>query len=146
LIALLAAVTNASLGRNTASILQDNYRSVLAVEQMKEALDRLDAATTPPAAPSAGETRDVAPNLARFEQALSVQRSNVTERGEPAATAALIKAWTAYRDALTRGLGGAEPLRALYLEARRAADRILELNQDAMVGKRDRARREADRA
>ncbi len=146
LIALLAALTNASLGRNTASILQDNYRSVLAVEQMKEALDRLDAATTPPAAPSPGEPRDVAPHLARFEQALSVQRSNVTERGEPAATAALIKAWTAYRDALTQGLGGAEPLRALYLDTRRAADRILELNQDAMVGKRDRARREADRA
>src|SRR5256885_2674696 len=83
LVALLAALTNASLGRNTASILQDNYRSVVAVEQMKEALDRQD--------------------VARFEQALSVQRSNVTERGEPAATAALIKAWTAYRDALARG-------------------------------------------
>ncbi len=125
LIALLAALTNASLGRNTASILQDNYRSVLAVEQMKEALDRQD--------------------VARFEQALSVQRSNVTERGEPAATVALIKAWTAYRDALTAGGDGA-PLRALYLDTRRAADRILELNQDAIVGKRDRARRESDRA
>ncbi|HVV16351.1 MAG TPA: ATP-binding protein [Polyangia bacterium] len=126
LIALLAALTNASLGRNTASILQDNYRSVLAVEQMKEALDRRD--------------------VARFEQALSVQRSNVTERGEPAATAALIEAWTAYREALTRGGAGAEALRALDLETRRAADRIVQLNQDAMVGKRDRARREADRA
>ncbi|HSS39518.1 MAG TPA: ATP-binding protein [Polyangia bacterium] len=122
LIALLAALTNASLGRNTASILQDNYRSVLAVEQMKAALDRQD--------------------VARFEQALSVQRSNVTERGEPAATAALIKAWTAYRAALAAG----EPLRPLYLDTLRAADRVLELNQDAMVGKRDRARREADRA
>ncbi|MES1157844.1 MAG: ATP-binding protein [Haliangium ochraceum] len=126
LIALLSALTNASLGRNTASILQDNYRSVLAVEQMKEALDRAD--------------------VARFEQALSVQRSNVTERGEPAATAALVKAWTAYRDALTRPDASGEPLRALYLETRRAADRVLELNQDAMVGKRDRARREAERA
>jgi len=126
LIALLAALTNASLGRNTASILQDNYRSVLAVEQMKEALDRLD--------------------VARFEQALSVQRSNVTERGEPAATAALIKAWTAYRDALTAARPDDQALRALYLDTRRAADRILELNQDAMVVKRDRARRETDQA
>ena len=56
LIALLAALTNASLGRNTASILQDNYRSVLAVEQMKEALDRLDAATTAAGAARPGRT------------------------------------------------------------------------------------------
>ncbi|HVT07974.1 MAG TPA: ATP-binding protein [Polyangia bacterium] len=146
LIALLAALTNASLGRNTASILQDNYRSVLAVEQMKEALDRLDVAGSAAAGADAKAGPEVASNLARFEQALSVQRSNVTERGEPAATAALVKAWTAYRAALTSAGPGDPALRALYLDTRRAADRILELNQDAMVGKRDRARREADRA
>ncbi|HVY38945.1 MAG TPA: ATP-binding protein [Polyangia bacterium] len=146
LIALLAALTNASLGRNTASILQDNYRSVLAVEQMKEALDRLDVAGAAAADGDAKAGSEVTSSLARFEQALSVQRSNVTERGEPAATAALVKAWTAYRDALTRAGPGDQALRALYLDTRRAADRILELNQDAMVGKRDRARREAERA
>lgn len=133
LIALLAALTNGALGRNTASMLQDNYRSVLAVAQMKEALDRLESASGP---------AQVAAQAARFEAALAVQRSNVTERGEPAATAALVGAWSAYRAALDRGQRGG----ALTAEIRHAADRILELNQDAMVRKRDAARRDADRA
>ena len=44
LVAIISALTSAALGRNAASILQDNYRSVLAAEQMKEALERIDSA------------------------------------------------------------------------------------------------------
>jgi NtrC-family two-component system sensor histidine kinase KinB len=153
LIALLAAVTSASLGRNTASILQDNYRSVLAVEQMKEALDRLDAAAR--SAAPADPTRTAA-TVARFDRALAVQSSNVTERGEPALTDTLVRSWTAYRAGFTRFAGepdraarealAARTLAPLYDRIRGAADRILELNQDAMVRKRDAARRAADRA
>ncbi len=133
LIALLAALTNASLMRNSASMLQDNYRSVRAVEQMKEALDRLESTADP------AEREALA---ARFEQALAVQRSNITELGESAATDALVAAWSAYRN----GLGGGGPPGSRGASTRRAADRILELNQDAMVRKRDAARRAADRA
>jgi len=113
LIAVLAGLTNAALGRNTASILQDNYRSVLAIQEMKEALDRLDVATS---APGRADRSAIADGLARFEQALSVQRGNVTERDEPAATAALVAAWGAYRQALATP-GGAPP-RTLYVQTR----------------------------
>ncbi len=103
LIAVLSALTSAALGRNAASILQDNYRSVLAAEQMKEALERIDSAAM---FIVAGErTRGLAQaeqNLARFEQQLAVQQSNITERGEPEATAALRRAWTDYRAAYDR--------------------------------------------
>lgn len=133
LIAVLAALTNGALDRNTDSMLQDNYRSVRACQQMKEALDRLESAADP---------AQVAALAARFEGALAVQRSNITERGESDATQALGASWSAYRAALAQGARGGAP----GAETRRAADHILELNQDAMVRKRDAARREADRA
>lgn len=82
LIAILSALTSATLGRSAASILQDNYRSVLAAEQMKEALERIDSAAM---FIVAGErTRGLAQaeqNLSRFEQQLAIQQSNITERG-----------------------------------------------------------------
>ena len=124
LIALLAALTNASLGRNAASILQDNYRSVLAVQQMKEALDRLDAATTPPAAPSPGEPRDVAPQLARVrtgavrpaQQHHRARRAGRDRRAEQGLDGLPRRA---SRSGARRRVSA---LRALYLDARRAAD------------------------
>jgi signal transduction histidine kinase len=157
LVALLAAVTNSSLGHNSASILQDNYRSVLAAERMKGALDRMDDAAMfliggdrPRSSARADQS------IARFEKAMAVQQTNITERGEAEATAALVRAWSAYRGAFGQFSAGgdrarlqqsyAATLEPLYTATRQAADRIQDLNEDAMVRKRDRARREADRA
>ena len=60
---------------------------MLAAEQMKEALERIDSAAM---FVVAGErTRGLAQadqNIARFEQQLAIQQSNITERGEPEAT------------------------------------------------------------
>src|SRR4029077_15432025 len=80
LIAILSALTSAALGRIASSILRDNYRSVLAAEQMKEALERIDSAAM---CIVAGErTRGLAQaahNLARVEAQLAVQQNNITE-------------------------------------------------------------------
>ena len=157
LIAILSALTNATLGRNASSSLQDNYRSVLAAERMKEALERIDSAAM---FIVAGErqrgTAQAEQNFLRFEQALATQQSNITERGEPEATADLRRAWAAYRAAYTRFAAGAEhvtleadyfrTMNPLFINTKSAADRILNLNQDAMVRKRDQARRAAERA
>jgi NtrC-family two-component system sensor histidine kinase KinB len=154
LIALLSAFTNAALGRNAASILQDNYRSVLAAERMKEALERIDSAAMFIVANE--RDRGLAQgeqNLGRFERELAVQQSNITERGEPEATAVLRRAWTDYRAAYLHFAAGGEhaaleteyfkTMNPLFVATKDAADRILDLNQDAMVRKRDQARHAA---
>ena len=157
LVALLAAVTNASLGHNSASMLQDNYRSVLAAERMKGALDRIDdGALFVVAGDRTQGLAQTQQGIARFEQSLAVQQGNITERGETEATADLARAWSAYRAALARFAANQErpvlqqsyvaTLNPLSAATRRAAERIQELNQDAMVRKRDRARHEADRS
>ncbi|HEY4392744.1 MAG TPA: ATP-binding protein [Polyangia bacterium] len=157
LIALLSALTSAALGRNVASILQDNYRSVLAAERMKEALERIDSAAM---FIVAGERRRGAEqaeqNFIRFEQALETQQSNITERGEPEATGVLRRDWSAYRAAYARFSTQTEhasleadyfkTMNPLFVATKDAADRILDLNQDAMVRKRDQARRAAERS
>ena len=157
LIAILSALTSATLGRSAASILQDNYRSVLAAEQMKEALERIDSAAM---FIVAGErTRGLAQadqHIARFEQQLAVQQSNITERGEPEATTVLRHAWTSYRAAYDRFVTGTDhgaleasyfkTMNPLFVATKEAANRILDLNQDAMVRKRDQARRASERS
>jgi NtrC-family two-component system sensor histidine kinase KinB len=155
LIAVLSGVTSAALGRNVASILRDNYRSVLAAERMKEALERIDSAAM---FVVAGERRrgiaQAEQNFPRFEAELAVQQSNITERGEPEATILLRQSWNAYRAAFEKFVAGDEhaaleagyfeTMNPLFLATKNAADRILDLNQDAMVRKRDRARRAAE--
>ena len=155
LLGVLAVSSLGALGRTGESILADNYRSVLAAERMKEAVERLDdrliesavggAALDPAAA--AGERR-------RFGEELRVEENNFTEAGEPQAGAALRAAWTAYTSAFDTCAArpAPEPRRTCYfaevdprLDAvRAAADRILEINQDAMLRKSDAARREAE--
>jgi NtrC-family two-component system sensor histidine kinase KinB len=157
LVAILSALTSAALGRNAASILQDNYRSVVAAEQMKEALERIDSAAM---FIVAGErTRGLAQadqNIARFEQQLAIQQHNITERGEPEATTVLHRAWTEYGAAYRRFVTATDhavletayfkTMNPLFVATKDAANRILDLNQDAMVRKRDQARRAAERS
>jgi two-component system, NtrC family, sensor histidine kinase KinB len=157
LIAIMSALSNAALGRNAASILQDNYRSVLAAERMKEALERIDSAAM---FIVAGERKrgyeQAEQNLLRFEQALETQQSNITERGETEATGVLRRDWAAYRAAYARFAAGTDhaaleadyftTMNPLFVATKNAADRILDLNQDAMVRKRDQARRAAERS
>jgi NtrC-family two-component system sensor histidine kinase KinB len=152
LIAALSGLTSASLGRNVTSILQDNYRSVLAAERMKESLERIDSAAM---FVVAGErTRGMsqaAQNFPLFEAELAVEQNNITERGEREATVLLRQSWTSYRAAFERFIdnedhaaletGYFKTMNPLFVATKNAADRILDLNQDAMVRKRDRARR-----
>jgi PAS domain S-box-containing protein len=140
------------LGRSSQRILQDNYRSVLAAQRMKEAAERIDSAAVFRAAGRPDKADQQAPpNLRKFEEELSVQEHNITEPGEEEATRQLRQAWNDYQAAYQRfttirGEREArrryfEEMEPLFLRLKDAADRILEINQDAMVAKSEDARR-----
>src|SRR5512137_953076 len=137
------------LGDSSETILQDNYRSVLAAQRMGDALDGLDReallrALSRPEVVPARALRD------RFEAELRVQEGNLTEPGEAQLTERLRAAWRAYLaaereqdgtiDKLPTYLG---PLQRHSVAVRSAIDDVLSLNQDAMVRKSNQARRSA---
>jgi signal transduction histidine kinase len=167
-IGAISVHTTRLLGAGSQSILKDNYRSVLAAERMKEALERMDSAAVFFAL---GE-RDLAlrqarENRPRFDAELDAQEHNITEVGEAEATSRLAKGWKEYLglyDRLSAFTGvsnapvgpTADPgeikrfyfaqLEPKFLAVKDAADQILAINEDAMVHKSDQARREMARA
>lgn len=155
-VGVLATATVSSLGRNSDAILKDNYRSVLAIQRMQEAIERMQdgAALLLLSGPTEATAR-AAVQRQRFESELRVQEGNITEPGELEATQNLRKLWTAYQAGFDqlRQLGEPAATRAFFFDnldptfgaVKQATESILALNQDAMVQKSERARREADR-
>src|SRR6185503_8895951 len=86
------------LGSHSQTILKDNYRSVLAAQRMKEALERMDTGAL---FIVAGERQkgleQVEKNRPIFEAELKVQEGNITEAGEKEFTGGLRNAWTTYQ-------------------------------------------------
>jgi two-component system, NtrC family, sensor histidine kinase KinB len=146
-----SGVTRA-LGRGSAEILKDNYRSVLASQRMKEYAERIDSGVMFAVAgrPDQGGMQ-IDANIPLFERELAAQRDNITEPGEREATAQLGARWATYsRDiAAVRPTLATENLPARYfptllpefLAVKDAADAILAMNQDAMIRKSDSAQR-----
>ena len=147
--------TTGLLGQASQRVLAENYRSVLASQRMKEAIERLDSAAL---FLVAGQ-RDHAfaqrrEYRSRFEDELRVEEGNITEAGEGAASAELRQRWTDYErewDAFA-ALPASETrdayfarLEPRFLAVKSTADRILDLNQDAMLRKAEQARRTAER-
>lgn len=153
-VGFVGVTTMSSLGRYSEAILTENYRSVLAAQRMKEAVERMEdsaalALLDPQRAGDASAYRQ------RFEAELQVEESNITEVGEGNAARRLRDLWTAYQErfdtlsalrdrdaARTYFFAELEPT---FAAVREAADAILAMNQDAMVRKSERAQREAAR-
>jgi HAMP domain-containing protein len=160
LVGMVSAVVTTRLGERSRLILADNYRSVLAAQRMKEALERIDShavfmmvRSQPLEARSA-----IAGHRAIFESELRVQEGNITETSENAVTDRLRAAWNAYRRSIdeylalptgqeARGGDGGDKLSTMYfailqpsfLRVKELAEEILSINQDAMVKKSDGA-------
>ena len=143
------------LGHRSQTILAQNYRSVLAAQRMKESLERIDSgALFAATGQRARGLAQQAENRHLFESELRAQEGNITEPGEGEATAALRRGWEEYQRQLDLCLArpAAPAVEACYfaeLEPRFRAlkegtDEVLSLNQDAMVLKSERARREAE--
>jgi len=151
MVGIVAVGTLSSLGRLSEGILRENYRSVLAAERMKEALERLDdeAAASLIRGNTDGLPQRLTPLGEHFNAELHVQEGNITEPGEDAAVRRLQSSWAEYQARLDEFAGwhDLDAARRFFFDrlevgaaqTRAAAQAILDLNQDAMVRKSERA-------
>jgi signal transduction histidine kinase len=155
LVAVLAVRTVSSLGASAEAILKENYRSVLAAQRMGNDIEALDRAVLIYLADRGGlDAADISRHIERFTAELAVEEGNITEPGEQEAAAELRDRWEEYRRgfaqvrSLDRSAAAELYFRTLapgFLAVRKANDRILDLNQDAMLHKSDRAHEQAAR-
>ncbi len=149
---IIAITTIGQLGLSSERILKDNYRSVLAAQRMKEAIERMDSAALFIVLGRREEGKQLAwRNRTIFEEELEVQVKNITEKGEQEASEALVKRWRDYLATYESFLQETnfEVLRSRFfaellpkfLAVKEGADVILTMNQDAMVRKSDEVRR-----
>jgi PAS domain S-box-containing protein len=150
IIGYIAVRSVSQLGDSAQTILKDNYASVLAAQQMKESVERLDSgALFIPAGQAKRGRAQVAEHLDLFERQLKIQEANITEPGEDGATATLRNEWDEYKKLLTNYLKQKdspdlereyfEGLQPQFVKVKKAADHVLEINQDAMLKKANAA-------
>ncbi|SEU22110.1 ATP-binding protein [Stigmatella erecta] len=156
LVGVTAVATLARLGHAGQDILQDNYRSVLAMQRVMGLLGDMDSAAL---FLLAGERQRGLEQQARqqpvLEAELRVQETNITEPGEAESTRRLSQAWARYQKeyATFLALEDGEAGRARYFsvllpafwETKDAAATVLNLNQDAMVRKSESLRAQSQR-
>jgi signal transduction histidine kinase len=148
-----------TLGRAIDVILVNNYKSILAAENMKEALERQDSAALFFIAgheeKALGQFEE---NAASFSREYEVAANNITEVGEREIVADIDSRYQAYRRGLNTFLRRIEKapvegsayyfarLEPEFLALKLRLDDLLHLNQQAMVKASDRATRESRRA
>jgi signal transduction histidine kinase len=155
LVGAVEVFTLGDLVNSGQNILKDNFRSVLAAQRMKEALERIDSAAM---FLVIGERNrgllQAAQYRPKFEDELRVQEANITEPGEAEATARLRELWTRYQSQFDAFKEHADTdwlkneylsrLNPSFVAVKDAADVILDLNQDAMVRKSEALRRRGE--
>ncbi len=146
------------LGVSIDVILRENYRSVIACQQMKEALERIDSGLlfTLLGYSQEGEAL-IRKNESVFEKALQVELNNITVPGEGERAAHLQELYSRYQSSLKNVEDPAAPvalrrdayfssLLPLFSQIKDTADGILQMNQQNMSDANDRARRSAVKA
>ncbi len=141
------------LGGSVDVILRENYKSVIASERMKEALERMDSGALFALAGEPQQGRAIAEqNRLRFAEALKTELGNITLPGEGERAQRLNQLYASYGPALERVLDpnvSLEERRGLYFrqlfpifrQIKGTADEVLNLNQQNMVEANDRARK-----
>jgi NtrC-family two-component system sensor histidine kinase KinB len=147
------AIWVSRLGGSIDIILRENYDSVVACEQMKEALERLDSSALFALSGDPQRGRELASHEAPlFEKALAVELRNITLPGEGPLAFRIRDLYAGYPPVLAQVLDAGRPLdvrRTLYFnrllplfqQIKDAADRVQQLNQDNMVAANASARR-----
>ncbi len=133
-----AMVALTRLGGAVDTILRENYRSVVACDQMNESLERIDSAALL-AATGRGDLAGpmLAQHRARFEHALAAEWRNLTLPAEGEAVRALEASWRAYTASLDGGDGRDTEgyVRALlprFQSVKSSVARVRRMNQSAM--------------
>ena len=161
LLAILIAIGVASitllerLGGSIDVILRENYKSVIAAEQMKESLERMDSGALFALAGEAQQGRTLAAeHRPRFAAALQTELHNITLPGEGPRAERLKQLYDSYGPVLERVLAAETPaaerhdlyftkLYPTFQQIKATADEILQMNERNMVQARDRARQVA---
>ena len=156
IVGIFSVIVVSYLGSHSQTILKDNYRSVLAAQRMKEAIERMDSGALFIVAGERQKGLEQAEkNQPIFEAELKVQEGNITESGEKEFTERLRAAWMDYQAKFARLHKSASneeakqiyfsELETAFYRVKSAADEILAINQDTMVRKSDDVRRTAER-
>ena len=144
-----------ALGESIEVILRENYRSVVACQQMKEALDRMDsgAVFVLLGAEEKGNEQ-IRQQEPLFESALQTELGNITLPGEGEKAASLETLYRQYRASLgvmadptigreARRMTYFDELLPLFQQIKRTADTIERMNQKNMVEMDMRAKLQA---
>lgn len=155
LLSIIGSIITSSLGKGAQRILTDNFRSVLAAQQMNESLERMNnGALFLIAGDEPAATGFLALHRPKFEQELRAQENNLTEAGELELTQRLRTRWAAYEQTLEQFLSAPPTSRSgiyfrellpLFQQTKAATQAILSLNQDAMARKSNEAAQTARR-
>jgi signal transduction histidine kinase len=153
-VGIVAVSSVASLGRLSEALLHENYRSVLAAQRMRDALERMEDNTLLSLVTGAPTVADARPSIELFERELAAAEGNITEANELATLEELRRLWIDFQKRWQRSAELPPDDRARFVVdqlqpaaagVREQTQRLLNLNQDAMVRKGQRARREAAR-
>jgi PAS domain S-box-containing protein len=134
-------------------IIAENYDSVVAAQDMKESLERLDSAALFALAGEQGRARQqAAEHRVRFDRALATAAANLTERGESTIIDDIRRGRDEYFGTLDRFFRGDRrpdayfgSIERQFDQLRAVCDRLLRVNQEAMRRKADEASRVARR-
>jgi NtrC-family two-component system sensor histidine kinase KinB len=143
------------LGVSIDVILRENYRSVIACQEMKEALERIDSGVLFDLLGHAPEGHElIRANRAAFEKSLRIELGNITLPAEGEQAARLRDIYRQYETHLGEVVDPARPaelrkqdyftrLLPLFSQIKDQADEILRLNQQNMSDANDHARHSA---
>ncbi|MCX5877824.1 MAG: HAMP domain-containing protein, partial [Deltaproteobacteria bacterium] len=143
------------LGVSIDVILRENYRSVIACQEMKEALERMDSGILFALLGYSQEgTEFIRKNESVFENALQTELNNITLPGEGDKAAHVQELFRQYRKILKTAENMETPLPErhhiyftqlfpLFQEIKTTAGQILDMNQQNMSDANDRARSKA---
>jgi signal transduction histidine kinase len=161
LLGLQSVALLSELGGSIDVILRENYRSVAACQEMKEAIERMDSGALFALDGDPGDIERgralIERNRPRFERALGFELHNVTLPGEGERAKRLAALYQAYWSLLPQVLDAAVPLPArreayfgrllpVFQEIKATADQVQQLNQNNMLEANARARRLAAKA
>jgi signal transduction histidine kinase len=153
LVGVVSGMVTGVLARQPGTIWKDNYRSMLAAQRMKESVERLYDGALFELLGRPVDDKLLREQASQFDREFEAEAHNITEKGEAEAVEKLRRDWALYQAALAKFHGESDLRRQsdvdlplvtrTFAEVKRAADDILDINQDAMVLK---GRRTEDRA